>query len=52
MKGKIARPVFIGVCVGLAILLLAQVITPIVAGAIFALALAVLGGFSRGFRRR
>jgi hypothetical protein len=52
MGGKTARFVFLGICVILAALLLAQVITPIVSGTIFAIALVLLGGFSGGFRKK
>jgi uncharacterized membrane protein YfbV (UPF0208 family) len=52
MKAKNAIFIFLAVCVVLALLLLAGAISPTVSGAIFAVALAVLGGFSRGFRNR
>lgn len=51
MNGKAARFTFLGVCVVLAGLLLTSKITPLVSGAVFAGALIVLGGMSRGFRR-
>ncbi len=52
MDGRVAGLVFLGVCVVLATLLLARVITPVISGSVFAIALALLGGVSRGFRRR
>ncbi len=52
MKGRIAGFLFLGICVLLAILLLAGAISPVVSGALFAAALVVLGGFSGGFRRK
>lgn len=51
MNGRTAGLVFLGVCVILALLLLTRTIGPVLSGAIFAIALAVLGGLSRGFRR-
>ena len=52
MKGRVAGLIFLGVCIILAVLLLTGAISPIVSGAIFALALVLLGGFSGGFRRK
>ena len=52
MSGQRAGLLFLGVCVLLAVLLLAGAITPLVAGGIFAVALVVLGGLSGGFRRK
>ena len=43
---------FLAVCLALAGLLLMHVITPPVSGAIFAVALAVFGIASKGFRQR
>ena len=51
MNGKKARIFFIGTCLILAILLVTQVVTPIVGGFIFAVALAAFGGASHGFRK-
>ena len=51
MKGSLAGLLFLGVCIGLSALLLAHVIKPVVSGALFAIALVVLGLLSRGFRR-
>ncbi len=51
MKGRTAVLVFLGVCVILALLLLTGSIRPVLSGAIFAIALGVLGGLSRGFRK-
>jgi hypothetical protein len=50
MKRTIAVTFFLGVCLILALLLLAKTITPIVSGFIFAFALMIFGGSSRGFR--
>ena len=43
--------IFLGICLVLAALLVARMIRPVVSGAIFAVALITLGGFSRGFRK-
>ncbi len=51
MDGKVAAFAFLIVCIVLAVLLFLRVISPLVSGAVFAVALAVLGGASRGFRR-
>jgi hypothetical protein len=51
MKGSLAGLLFLVVCLGLAALLLTHVIKPVASGAIFAIALAVFGILSRGFRR-
>ena len=52
MNAKPAAFVFLGVCLILAALLLFRAITPIVSGSIFAITLAILGGISKGFRRK
>jgi len=52
MTGKIARIMFLGICVILAVLLLSKTITPIQSGTVFAIALVLLGGFSGGFRKK
>lgn len=52
MDRRIAALIFLIVCVVLATLLLAQVITPVIASAVFAVALAIFGGASAKFRRR
>jgi hypothetical protein len=52
MNAKPALVIFLGVCLILAGLLLFQVIDPIVSGAIFAVALVVLGGLSKGFKKK
>lgn len=52
MDGRIAGFIFLGVCVVLAGLLFAGTISPLTGGALFAAALVLLGGGSRGFRRR
>lgn len=51
MTKKTAGLLFLGTCILLAILLLAQVISTIVSACVFALALVILGGLSQGFRR-
>ncbi len=52
MKGKLAGLIFLGICVILAILLLTGVISAIVSGIVFAIALFVLGAISNGFRKK
>lgn len=52
MNGKAAAIIFVGVCVVLAILLLFRVISPLVSGSVFAVALVLLGGISNGFRKQ
>jgi hypothetical protein len=51
MKGKPAALLFLGICVVLAALLLTRCITSMMGSLAFALALLVLGGLSRGFKR-
>jgi hypothetical protein len=51
MSGKKAGKLFLSICVVLAILMLTQVLTPIVGGSIFAVALVAFGVPSHGFRR-
>ena len=51
MRKRAAGLAFLGVCVALAILLIAHVITPVVSGGVFAIALLSFGLLSRGFRR-
>ena len=51
MNARIALAFFLSICLLLAVLLLSGMITPIVSGIAFALALVVLGGGSGGFRR-
>jgi hypothetical protein len=51
MNGKTASLFFAAVCLALAILSLAGVIAPLVAGGVFAGALVFFGGFSLAFRR-
>ncbi len=50
MNGRLARLLFAATCLVVAILLLTHVIKPVVSGVVFALALAVFGGMSNGFR--
>ena len=49
MNGKTAAHLFGGVCIVLAILLLAGVITPFTSGILFAVELLYFGILSRGF---
>ncbi len=51
MDGKVAAFAFLIVCLVLAVLLFLRAISPVASGAVFAIALALLGGLSRGFRR-
>ena len=51
MEGKVAAFAFLIVCLALAVLLFLRVISPLTSGAVFAVALAILGGASRGFRK-
>jgi hypothetical protein len=50
MNKKKAKISFLAACVVLAVLLLVGTITPLVGGAIFAVALVLFGGLSRGFK--
>ena len=50
MSKRLAALSFLAVCIGLAVLLVLGVITPLVSGCAFAIALVILGGLSRGFR--
>jgi uncharacterized membrane protein len=50
MNKKTAVYLFLGICIVLAMLLLTHTIDPIVGGSLFALALVILGGLSKGFR--
>lgn len=52
MKGKTAGFVFLGICVILAVLLLAKAITSFESGIVFAIALVLLGVLSGGFRKK
>ncbi len=52
MNRKTALTIFLSICVLLAFLLLSGIITPIVSGAAFAIALVVAGGLSDGFRKK
>jgi len=49
MNRTFAGIFFLGICVVLALLLLTGTISPLVSGSVFALALIVAGGLSRGF---
>jgi hypothetical protein len=51
MKKQTAGFLFLGVCIVLAVLLLFHLITPVVSGGIFAVALIILGTASGGFRK-
>jgi hypothetical protein len=50
MSRNLALVLFLATCLVLAVLLLTQSISPIVGSSIFAVALVVFGGLSRGFR--
>lgn len=52
MNKNIAAMVFLAVCIVLALLLLSGTISPLVSGAVFAVALVVLGFLSGGFRHQ
>jgi len=51
MNGRTAGFLFLGVCIILAILLLTKTISSTVSGALFAVALIIFGGLSRGFKK-
>jgi hypothetical protein len=51
MDRKLALGLFLAACIILAILLITRLITPLVSGMIFAVALVLFGGLSRGFRK-
>lgn len=51
MNRKMAGLGFLGVCLVLAVLLLAKIISPVLSGTIFAVALAGFGICSRGFKK-
>ena len=52
MKQKSAGLLFLAICIVLAILLLTKTISSTVSGSIFALALIILGGASKGFTNK
>lgn len=52
MNGKSAGLIFLGVCIILAILLITKLITPLTGGSIFAVALVLFGGLSKGFKNK
>jgi len=49
MNKRIASLVFLGLCLVLAVLLITKVISPLLSGSIFAVALIGFGLLSRGF---
>ncbi len=51
MKATTASMLFLGICLTLAALLVTDVISIMVSSVVFALALVILGGASRGFRK-
>ncbi len=51
MNGKTAALLFVATCLILATLLLTKTITPLLSGTVFAVALALLGLISRGFKK-
>ena len=52
MNKRTAAMIFLVVCLVLALLLLSGAISPLLGGGVFALALVVLGVFSRGFTNK
>ena len=52
MKRKSAGLLFLSICIVLAILLFTKTISSTVSGSIFALALIILGGASKGFTNK
>jgi hypothetical protein len=50
MNRKIAVTSFLSICLILAVLLLTKIITSTISGIIFAIALALFGSLSKGFR--
>lgn len=52
MNGKVAGFLFLGICIVLAILLITKIISPLISGSIFAIALVLLGGISRGVKKK
>ncbi len=51
MKGKTAAFLLAAICIILALLLVKGALAPVTGGAVFAGALVLLGGVSRGFTR-
>ena len=51
MKRRFALSLFLVTCILLAFLLWMKLVTPLVGGALFAIALVAFGGLSRGFTR-
>lgn len=51
MNGRIAGLLFLAVCLVIAVLLLTRTISPLLSSLVFAGALLILGGRSRGFRK-
>ena len=52
MNRKPAAVIFLVVCVVLAFLMLTQIITLVISGALFAITLVALGLLSQGFKRK
>jgi hypothetical protein len=52
MSRRLALSLFLVTCISLALLLLIGAMEPLDAGAVFAIALILFGGLSRGFRQR
>jgi uncharacterized membrane protein len=52
MSRNLALGLFFTTCLVLAVLLLTRSITPLASGSVFAVALILCGGLSRGFRGR
>lgn len=51
MKSRNAIASFLGICVILAVLLITKLISSVLSGIIFAIALVIFGSLSKGFRR-
>jgi len=51
MKGKTASFLFMCICILTSILLMKHVITIFISGSVFAIALILFGGLSKGFRK-
>jgi hypothetical protein len=52
MSRNLALGLFLTTCLVLAVLLITHTIKPLVSGSIFAVALVLFGGLSRGFKGR
>lgn len=52
MKGRVSGLIFLCICFLLAVLLATKIILPLTSGSIFAIALVLLGGSSKGFKKK